>query len=387
VELRDQDPKRYRGKGVLKAVENVERILGPAIRGREVRRQAQIDRLLIELDGTPNKSRLGANAVLAVSLATAHAAAADRKRSLYAYLGGRNACQLPVPQMNVLNGGAHANNRIDFQEFMIVPVGAPTFYEALRIGAEVFYSLKSLLNKQGYSTAVGDEGGFAPDLKSNQHALDILSEAVEGAGYQLGKEVTFALDVAATELFDSVSKEYRLESESRSLSAEGMIQLYEKWLVQYPIVSIEDGLAEDDWEGWRQLTGQLGKRVQLVGDDLFVTNLQRLQRGIEQKVANAILIKPNQIGTLTETLQTIELAQQAGYGVVLSHRSGETEDTTIADIAVAVNAGQIKTGSLSRGERLAKYNRLLRIEEELGVRAEYPGWKIYKRFKKGRGSL
>ncbi|MBI4209355.1 MAG: phosphopyruvate hydratase [Deltaproteobacteria bacterium] len=387
VELRDQDPKRYRGKGVFKAVENVERILGPVIRGHEARKQARVDRLLIELDGTPNKSRLGANAILAASLATAHAAAADRKKSLYAYLGGRGACQLPVPQMNVLNGGAHANNRIDFQEFMIVPVGAPTFREALRIGAEVFYSLKSLLNKQGFSTAVGDEGGFAPDLKSNQHALDILSEAVEGAGYKLGKEVAFALDVAATELFDVASKKYRLASEDRSLSSKGMIQLYEKWLRQYPIVSIEDGLAEDDWEGWRDLTQQLGQRVQLVGDDIFVTNLERLQRGIEQGVANAVLIKPNQIGTLTETLQAIELAQQAGYGVVLSHRSGETEDTTIADIAVAVHAGQIKTGSLSRGERLAKYNRLLRIEEELGRRAEYPGWKIYKRFKKGMGSL
>ena len=383
VELRDQDPKRYRGKGVLKAVGNIERVLGPAIKGEEALKQAKIDRLLAKLDGTPDKNRLGANALLAISLAVAHASAIDRKKSLYAYLGGRGACQLPVPLMNVLNGGAHANNRVDFQEFMIVPVGAPTFREALRIGAEVFYSLKSLLNQQGFSTAVGDEGGFAPDLKSNQHALDILSEAVEGAGFQLGTEVVFALDVAANELFDAASKTYRLESENRNLSVEEMIQLYKDWLRQYPIISIEDGFAEDDWEGWKKLTRQLGARIQLVGDDLFVTNLHRLQRGIEQGVTNAILIKPNQIGTLTETLQTIELAQEAHYGVILSHRSGETEDTTSADIAVAVNAGQIKTGSLSRSERLAKYNRLLRIEEELGKRAEYPGWKIYKKFKKG----
>lgn len=380
VELRDLRRRRYRGRGVLQAIRNIEGPIQRALRGQQVYPQSEIDQRLITLDGTKNKRKLGANAILAVSLAVAHAAAEGREEPLYRYLGGEKAEQLPIPMMNVLNGGAHANNRIDFQEFMILPLGAPSFRRALQMGAEVFYALKGILHKRGYSTAVGDEGGFAPNLRSNRHAIDLLVEAVHDAKYRLGKDVAFALDIAATEFYDSKSKRYRFQSDKKKFTAEKMIRLYEEWVAEYPIVSIEDGLSEDDWGGWQELTAALGDRVQLVGDDLFVTNIDRFQRGIERGIANAILIKLNQIGTLTETLQAIELAQQNNYGVIISHRSGETEDTTIADVAVATNAGQIKTGSLSRSERLAKYNRLLRIEEELGRRARYPGWKVYRRF-------
>ncbi|MFS8781482.1 phosphopyruvate hydratase [Synechococcus sp. W55.1] len=368
-ELRDGDPKRYGGKGVLRAVEN---ILGPIqseLQGEDALNQARIDQLLIDLDGTPNKSRLGANAILAVSLATAKAAAEAVGLPLYKYLGGPFANLLPVPLMNVLNGGAHADNNVDIQEFMLVPIGAASFREALRYGAEVFAVLKQVLQQKGLSTGVGDEGGFAPDLDSNAAALDLLMTAIEQAGYKPGADIALALDVAANELLQD--GQYHFEGQARS--AAEMVAYYEQLLASYPILSIEDGLAEEDWAGWQAMTAQLGSRVQLVGDDLFVTNLTRLQKGIDSAAANAILIKLNQIGTLTETVSAIQLAGQAGFRSVISHRSGETEDTTIADLAVATRAGQIKTGSLCRSERIAKYNQLLRIEDELGEAAVYAG--------------
>jgi enolase len=376
VELRDGDAERYLGKGVQHAVRNVNEVIGPRLEGMEAVDQLAIDEDLIELDGTPNKSNLGANAILSVSLAVARAAAADRELPLYRYLGGPLAHVLPVPMMNILNGGAHASNNVDVQEFMVVPVGTDEFEEALRIGVEVFHALKKVLSKQGLSTAVGDEGGFAPMLPSNEAALDSVLAAIEAAGYQPGDDVAVALDVAANELFEDGAYVFK-KGDGSKRSAGEMVELYGEWLAKYPIVSIEDGLGEDDWEGWRLLTEALADRVQLVGDDLFVTNTERLVRGIEEDVANAILIKLNQIGTLTETLQCIELAKGAGYGTVISHRSGETEDTFIADLAVGTGAGQIKTGSASRTDRVAKYNQLLRIAEELDDFALYPGRHIY----------
>ena len=371
LELRD-GKKRYGGKGVQKAVDHVNQIIAPKLRGRDAREQATIDGIMIELDGTPNKRRLGANAMLGVSLAVAKAAAEGSKLPLFRYLGGPRATTLPVPMMNILNGGAHADSSVDLQEFMVVPVGARTFADALRMGAEVFHSLRAVLKEKKYSTGVGDEGGFAPNLGSNAEALEVILEAIERAGYKPGRQIALALDPAASEFFEAGAYVFRKSDGSRRTPTE-MVAFYSDWVGRYPIVSIEDGVAEDDWEGWSRLTREIGKRVQLVGDDLFVTNRERLERGIEQGVANSILIKLNQIGTLTETLDTIALARTAGYTSVISHRSGETEDATIADLAVAVNAGQIKTGSACRGERTAKYNQLLRIEEILGRRAVYPG--------------
>ena len=373
LELRDGDPGAYLGKGVLRAVRNVEDEIGPALAGVAADDQAALDRLLLELDGTEDKSRLGANAVLGCSLAAARAAAAEAGVSLYRWLGGDEARVLPVPMLNVVNGGAHAQNSLDLQEFMIVPAGASSFSEGLRIGAETFHRLKELLHERGLATGVGDEGGFAPDLASSEEAIAAVLEAAERAGHR--ERVAIALDPAATEIHED--GRYRLEGEE--LDADGLIQLWEGLCGRYPIVSIEDGLAEDDWTGWRALTDRLGERVQLVGDDLFVTNVDRLRRGIEEGTANAILVKVNQIGTLTETLETIDLARAHGYAAVMSHRSGETEDTTIADLAVATGVGQIKTGAPSRSDRVAKYNQLLRIEEELGDRAEYPGWSAFPR--------
>jgi enolase 1/2/3 len=375
-ELRDGEASRYLGKGVRKAVRNIEETIAPALKGLVATDQMEIDRTLIDLDGTPNKERLGANAILAVSMATARAAAAETGLPLYRYLGGPLSRTLPVPMMNILNGGAHATNTVDFQEFMVVPVGVESFAEALRVGAEVFHSLKKVLVKRKLATGVGDEGGFAPDLKNDEQALQVIIEAIEGAKYAPGKEVALALDVAASELYSGGKYTFK-KSGAGTRDAAGMIELYAKWMEEYPIVSIEDGLAEDDWDGWAQLTKSLGDRVQLVGDDLFVTNTERLARGIESGVANAILIKVNQIGTLTETLEAIDMARAAGYLSVISHRSGETEDTFIADLAVATGAGQIKTGSASRTDRVAKYNQLLRIEEQLGDAAEFPGGAIY----------
>jgi enolase 1/2/3 len=375
-ELRDGDAGRYLGKGVRKAVQNIEETIAPAITGMVATDQVEIDHTLIELDGTPNKEKLGANAILAVSLATARAAAAETGLPLYRYLGGPLSRTLPVPMMNILNGGAHATNTVDFQEFMVVPVGVESFAEALRVGAEVFHSLKKVLVKRKLATGVGDEGGFAPDLKDDEQALQVIIEAIEAAKFAPGKEVALALDVAASELYSGGTYTFK-KSGAGTRDAAGMIDLYAKWLDEYPIVSIEDGLAEDDWDGWAQLTKALGDRVQLVGDDLFVTNTERLARGIENGVANAILIKVNQIGTLTETLEAIDMARAAGYLSVISHRSGETEDTFIADLSVATGAGQIKTGSASRTDRVAKYNQLLRIEEQLGDAAEFPGGAIY----------
>jgi len=372
VELRDGDPKRFGGKGVLKAVGNVNNVIAPQLKGNDALDQQAIDRLLIELDGSPTKSNLGANALLAVSLATARAAAASQKLPLYRYLGGANANTLPVPMMNIINGGAHADNNVDFQEFMIVPVGAGKFSEALRMGAEVFHTLKSVLKKKGYTTSVGDEGGFAPNLKSNEEAIETILEAISQAGYQAGTDILLALDPAASEFYDGSSYVFK-KSDGRKLSSQQMISFWKDWADNYPIISIEDGMAENDWDGWKALTEAIGGRVQLVGDDLFVTNTKFLQKGIELGVANSILIKVNQIGTLTETLECIELAKSNGRTAVISHRSGETEDAFIADLAVATNAGQIKTGSLSRSDRIAKYNQLLRIEEELGGRGRYPG--------------
>jgi enolase len=373
-ELRDGEKSQYLGKGVLKAVENVESKIADAVIGQDALEQIDIDETMIALDGTPNKKELGANAILGVSLAVAHAAASQLGLSLFRYLGGPNAKVLPVPMMNVINGGAHSDAPIDFQEFMIMPKGAPTFAEALRYGTEIFHALKSVLKARGLSTAVGDEGGFAPNLNSVEDTLDSLSQAVEKAGYKLGEEIYFALDVAASEFFDAKSNAYVFKkSDGSKKSAEELIDLYSKLCAKYPIVSIEDGCAENDWAGWKKLTDALGAKVQLVGDDLFVTNVSFLRKGIEQGVGNSILVKVNQIGSLTETLDTIELAKENRYTSVISHRSGETEDTTIADIAVATNAGQIKTGSLSRTDRIAKYNQLLRIEEELGDNAQYGG--------------
>src|SRR5512132_4416227 len=376
LELRDGDDSRYGGKGVQRAVQNIEEQIAPALSGLSAQDQIGVDRALLELDGTPNKEKLGANAILAVSMATARAAAAETGLPLYRYLGGPLSRTLPVPMMNILNGGAHATNTVDFQEFMVVPVGVESFAEALRVGAEVFHSLKKVLVKRKLATGVGDEGGFAPDLKDDEQALQVIIEAIEAAKFAPGKEVALALDVAASELYKDNKYTFK-KSGAGTRDAAGMIELYGKWMDEYPTVSIEDGLAEDDWDGWSQLTQALGDRVQLVGDDLFVTNTERLARGIENGVANAILIKVNQIGTLTETLEAIEMARAAGYLSVISHRSGETEDTFIADLAVGTGAGQIKTGSASRTDRVAKYNQLLRIEEMLGDAAEFPGGMIY----------
>jgi enolase len=375
-ELRDGDAKRYLGKGVRKAVQNVSKLIEPELIGLDVVDQLTIDRALLALDGTKTKSKLGANAMLAVSMAAARAGAGSLNLPLYRYLGGPMARTLPVPLMNILNGGAHATNTVDFQEYMIVPVGAEDFSQALQMGTEVFHALKTVLIKRKLSTGVGDEGGFAPDLKSDEAALDVVMEAIEAAGYVPGEEIALALDCAASELYAKGKYTFK-KSGAGTKSAEQMVELYAKWLRKYPIVSIEDGLAESDWEGWGQLTEALGDQCQLVGDDLFVTNTEFLSRGIEEDVANAILVKVNQIGTLTETLETIEMAGRNGYRSIISHRSGETEDTFIADLAVATNAGQIKTGSASRTDRVAKYNQLLRIEAELGEHAEFPGGAIY----------
>jgi enolase len=378
LELRDGDTQRYRGKGVQQAVRNVEETIAPEIEGLEATEQVHIDRALLELDGTPNKSSLGANAILAVSLAVARAAADDVGLPLYTYLGGPGGRLLPVPMMNVINGGAHADNGIDIQEFMLVPAGAENFSTALRMGVECFHALRDLLKHEGLSTGVGDEGGFAPALGSNTAALDFFMRAIDRAGYRPGEDVFIALDVAASELAEAGGR-YRLSREKVVRSGDEMIALYESLCERYPIVSIEDGLGEDDWAGWGALTRRLGQRVQLVGDDLFVTNPAIIQQGIKNGIANAVLVKVNQVGTLTETMEAIELAKRAGYGTVISHRSGETEDTFVADLAVAVNAGQIKTGSVARSERTAKYNQLLRIEEELGDAASFPGRSLYTR--------
>ncbi len=372
VELRDGDKKRWMGKGVSKAIANISKTIAPRLLGMEAFDQAAVDKAMIELDGTKTKGRLGANAILGVSLAVARAAAAESGQPLYRYLGGANARVLPVPMMNIINGGAHADNRLDLQEFMIMPVGAKRFSEALRMATEVFHTLKALLKQRGLSTAVGDEGGFAPDLQSNEEALSLIVEAIEGAGYRPGRDIALALDAAASEFYEK--GHYRLEAEKQpDRSSEDMIRYYARLVDRYPILSIEDGLSELDWKGWRMLTERLGDRVQLVGDDIFVTNVEIFAQGIREGIANSILIKLNQIGTLSETLEAIELAKRSGYTAVISHRSGETEDTTIADVAVAVNTGLIKTGSLSRTDRVAKYNQLLRIEEELGGEAVYPG--------------
>lgn len=375
VELRDGDKKRYGGKGVLKAVENVNFKIQEAIIGLDAANQLEIDQILLDVDGTDNKGKLGANAILGVSLAVAKAASEELGLPLYRYVGGPFARELPVPLMNILNGGKHADNPVDFQEFMIAPIGADSFREALRMGTEVFHQLKKQLHDAGLNTNVGDEGGFAPAVNSANQALDYIMKAIEKAGYKPGKDIALALDVAATEFFEK--GKYNLAGEGKILSSEEMIAFYADLVKNYPIVSIEDGLAEDDWAGWQALTTQLGGKVQLVGDDLFVTNTKRLERGIAEKSGNAILVKVNQIGTLSETLEAVETAQKAGFGVVLSHRSGETEDATIADLAVATNAGQIKTGSLSRSDRTAKYNQLLRIEEELGSTAVYKGRSLF----------
>ncbi len=379
VELRDGDKKRYLGKGTQKAVANINDEIAPAVAGFEAIAQYDIDRKMLELDGTPNKGRLGANAILAVSMAAARAAAASRDLPLYRYLGGAGACLLPTPMMNILNGGAHADNCVDPQEFMIAPYGASKFSEALRMGAEVFHTLKGVLKKAGYSTAVGDEGGFAPNLKSNEEALQVILEAITKAGYKPGEQIGICLDPASSEFYDKDKKKYVFKKSDKSeRTSEQMADFWADWCRQYPIVSIEDGMAEDDWAGWKLLTEKLGKKIQLVGDDLFVTNTERLARGIEAGVANSILIKLNQIGSVSETLAAMRMAAEAGYTAVVSHRSGETEDAFIADLAVATNAGQIKTGSASRTDRIAKYNQLLRIEEELGVAAQYAGRKAFR---------
>ncbi len=374
VELRDGDKSHYLGKGVLGAVENIESILSPELTGMDATNQRLIDATMISIDGTDNKGKLGANAILAVSMACARASATALKIPLYRYLGGVNASVLPTPMMNIINGGAHADNNVDFQEFMIMPVGAERFSDALRWGVEVFHTLKSVLKKRGYSTAVGDEGGFAPSLKSNVEAVEVILEAIEEAGFKAGEDVALALDPAASEFYNKETSTYVFKKSDKSeRTSDEMARFWESWVRQYPIVSIEDGLAEDDWDGWRSMTELLGERVQLVGDDLFVTNTDRLQRGIEEGVANSILIKVNQIGTISETLEAIELARRYGYTSIISHRSGETEDTFIADLAVGTGVGQIKTGSASRTDRIAKYNQLLRIEEELGQAAEFLG--------------
>ncbi|HZJ99457.1 MAG TPA: phosphopyruvate hydratase, partial [Tissierellaceae bacterium] len=382
VELRDGDKSRYLGKGVLAAVNNVNEIIAEEVVGMDVFDQVSIDQLMIDLDGTPNKGKLGANAILGVSIAVARAAANELGMPLYQYIGGINAKVLPVPMLNILNGGEHADNNVDIQEFMIMPVGAENFKEALRMGAEIFHSLKAELKSKGLNTAVGDEGGFAPNLSSNEEALSTIVQAIEKAGYRAGEDVMLALDVAASEMYDKDSKIYKLEGEGRELTVDEMIDFYADLVDKYPIISIEDGLDEEDWDGWKKLTDRLGDKLQLVGDDLFVTNTERLKRGIDLGVANSILIKLNQIGTITETLDAIELAKVNGYTAVISHRSGETEDTTIADLAVALNAGQIKTGAPSRTDRVAKYNQLMRIEEELWDTAQYKGKNTFYNLRK-----
>ena len=374
VELRDGEKKRFLGRGTLKAVEHVNKEIARAIEGMEASCQEEIDLKMIQLDGTPNKGRLGANAILAVSMGVARAAAQAQRTPLYRYLGGVSASLLPVPMFNILNGGSHADNSVDFQEFKISPYGAASFSEALRMGAEVFHTLKAVLKKKGYSTSVGDEGGFAPNLKSNEEAIEVILEAIEKAGYKTGKDIGLVLDPAASEFYDGKKKSYIFKkSDNSKHSAADMVKFWTKWVRQYPIISIEDGMAEDDWHGWKLLTDALGKKIQLVGDDIFVTNTERLSRGIREGIANSILIKVNQIGSLTETLQTMQMAAGAGYTCMVSHRSGETEDTFIADLVVATGAGQIKTGAVSRTERVAKYNQLLRIEEELGTAARFAG--------------
>src|SRR6185437_8348883 len=379
VELRDNDKARYLGKGARRAAENVTKIISPALAGLDAADQTLVDRKMLSLDGTSNKSKLGANAILAVSMAAARASAESEMTPLYRYIGGLNARVLPVPMMNVINGGAHADSSVDLQEFMIVPVGAAKFSEALRMGTETFHNLKAVLKKRGYSTAVGDEGGFAPSLKSNEEALEVLMEAISKAGYKAGEQIAIALDPASSEFYDKDKRKYVFKKSDKSeKTAEQMVQFLSNWASQYPIISIEDGMAEDDWDGWKQLTEALGKKIQLVGDDLFVTDSKRLQEGIDRGIANSILVKVNQIGSLTETLETMRLAIGAGYTTVVSHRSGETEDSFIADLAVATNAGQIKTGSASRTDRIAKYNQLLRIEEELGDASVYPGRKAFR---------
>lgn len=377
VELRDGDKGRYLGKGVQKAVENVNQIIAPEIIGLDAVDQVVIDEMMIELDGTPNKSKLGANAILGVSMAVAKAAAEALGLPLYQYLGGVNAKQLPVPMMNILNGGAHADNNVDIQEFMIMPVGAANFSSALRMCVEIYHNLKSVLKEKGLGTGVGDEGGFAPNLGSNEEALQVIVEAIEKTGYTPGVDVKLALDVAATELYDETEKVYKLSGEGVVKTAAEMVDFYEELINKYPIISIEDGLSEEDWDGWKLMTDRLGKKIQIVGDDLFVTNTERLEKGIKQGTANSILIKLNQIGTITETLDAIEMAKRAGYTAVISHRSGESEDSTIADVAVAVNAGQIKTGAPARTDRVAKYNQLLRIEDMLGFTAKYLGEDVF----------
>lgn len=384
IELRDGDKKRFNGKGVLKAVKNVNEIIAREISRFDARNQAAIDKTLIELDGTPNKSRLGANAILSVSLACAKAQSASYKLPLYSYLGAGQQPVLPVPMMNIINGGEHAQNTLDFQEFMVAPAGAKNFHDALRMGAEVFHALKSILQKLGFATSVGDEGGFAPALKSHEQAIELILKAIQQAGYKAGKDAFIALDPAASEFCQNGKYVFK-RSSKKSYSTEHLIGYWEKWLKAYPIISLEDGLAEDDWEGWKELTRRLGKKIQLVGDDFFVTNIERLKKGIAEKCANAILIKLNQIGTLTETLEAMTVAKKSGYAAMVSHRSGETEDTTIADLAVATGCGQIKTGSASRSERMAKYNQLLRIEEELGAKAKFAGKETFVQFhKKGK---
>ena len=378
VELRDEDEGRYLGKGVRKAIKNVEKILRPELIGMEVTDQIKIDRLMIEIDGTPNKSKLGANAILGVSLAAARAAAEEFDQPLYRYLGGVNAHILPVPMMNILNGGSHADNGIDFQEFMIMPIGAESFSEGLRMGVEVFHHLKKVLKSKGYTTNVGDEGGFAPGIKNNEEAIQMVMTAIQAAGYRPLEDIVIALDAAATEFYDAEKGEYVFKkSTGYRLSSSDMVAFWKDWCNRYPIYSIEDGFSEDDWSGWKLMTETLGHRIQIVGDDLFVTNITRLQRGIDEKIANSILVKVNQIGTLTETIDAVSLAHRNAYTSIISHRSGETEDTTIADLAVALNTGQIKTGSASRSDRIAKYNQLLRIEQELGDAASYMGRSIF----------
>jgi len=373
AELRDNDKKKYVGKGVLKAVKNVNDIIAKNINGFDITAQAAIDQLMIELDGTANKSKLGANAILAVSLAVAKAAAEEANLPLYRYIGGTNARTLPMPMMNILNGGAHADNKIDFQEFMIMPVGAPSFSEGLRWGVEIFHQLKGTLKKKGYSTNVGDEGGFAPNIQSNEEAIETVLEAIQAAGYKTGSQIAIAMDAANSELWNAKKKKYVFhKSTGKEMSSDQLVKYWESWVKKYPIVSIEDGMAEDDWNGWKNLTTTIGDKCQLVGDDLFVTNVTRLQTGIDKKIANGLLVKVNQIGTLTETINAVTLAQHNGYNTIMSHRSGETEDTTIADLAVALNCGQIKTGSASRSDRMAKYNQLIRIEEQLGETGVFP---------------
>jgi len=373
AELRDNDKKKYLGKGVLKAVKNVNTSIADALIGFDITSQAAIDQVMIDLDGTPNKSKLGANAILAVSMAVAKAAAEEANLPLYRYIGGTNARTLPMPMMNILNGGAHADNKIDFQEFMIMPIGAPSFSEGLRWGVEIFHQLKSTLKKKGYSTNVGDEGGFAPNIQSNEEAIETVLEAIQSAGYKTGTQIAIAMDAANSELWDAKKKKYVFhKSSGKEMSSDQLVKYWESWVKKYPIISIEDGMAEDDWAGWKNLTDTIGSKCQLVGDDLFVTNVNRLQTGIDKKIANGLLVKVNQIGTLTETINAVSLAQNNGYNTVMSHRSGETEDNTIADLAVALNCGQIKTGSASRSDRMAKYNQLIRIEEQLGETAFFP---------------